>query len=597
MAEGDAAQVRGSSTRTSLGSSSPLRRLRSPRRDSRRVRSSSLPRKAEGRNTSWHLFRWPQSVDRPNRSPRRAIWKKPPEDVAGTSSSSSSSSLDDQLVRDDPLVVFMPEPRSLPKARRAAWSPTPSRTTLEANEKCPLPFCHTDTTILQLSHLDYVCRSLHCPQSAVRHQARPVRAAAQSSLVDSVDLDSPVQESVECLFASQLPAGGLPRLLQDEPLPDLTAPSSMQQSLFWKRSLVCRSSSSMSSTRKSVRSAQITQVSVPVADQAVALAPPPCACSRQATPVQDPATWPQRPLLLRPTLNSGTIIKGVRYASSLPGDSSTSGWAHPTCPHCQILPINNGNEKPGQCLVIDFESELFDGTLLLRIRHANGTTSEPYNDDHGYFAGMNRRYQAVIQGRFKKAIPWVECQTGFQLQRPCGKLPPKWIIKSVLKMLSFFAPQLEAKWECSQPSTLTPLGSTPQYIRVQKDGEQELDLEQVHEEPLLDTETLLGEASDALCTLQRSRFRKKKFGKLYAAGDRSLLTDPSKVYTMEFLQHLFDFHDFSMDLGSFLGSHKLKDLLDGQPLQVMAMWKNAKIWSFDIWHECLLEDSKRFDAP
>jgi hypothetical protein len=79
-----------------------------------------------------------------------------------------------------------------------------------------------------------------------------------------------------------------------------------------------------------------------------------------------------------------------------------------------ILPINNGNEAAGESVVTDFASELFEGTLLLRVRGSEGTTAEPYDDNKGYFCGVNRRYQVVIRGRFKEAIPWTDMVTGFQ---------------------------------------------------------------------------------------------------------------------------------------------------------------------------------------
>jgi len=55
------------------------------------------------------------------------------------------------------------------------------------------------------------------------------------------------------------------------------------------------------------------------------------------------------------------------------------------CESCMILPINNGNEAPGETLVTDFESELFSGTLLLRVRNSEGTTPEPYSDECGKY--------------------------------------------------------------------------------------------------------------------------------------------------------------------------------------------------------------------
>ena len=125
------------------------------------------------------------------------------------------------------------------------------------------------------------------------------------------------------------------------------------------------------------------------------------------------------------------------------------------------------------------------------------------------------------------------------------------------------------------------------------------------EEPVNSKLTLLGKASTAASSMQRARFRKKNFDKLFAIGCREPLTDPNKVYTFEFLQHLLSFDDFEIQLGSLMGSIQLKDILDGQPLQIMASHKHPnpnepnavhnRLWCFDIWHEMLIPDAKRHE--
>mmetsp|Transcript_24216 Transcript_24216/g.55557 ORF Transcript_24216/g.55557 Transcript_24216/m.55557 type:complete len:239 (-) Transcript_24216:27-743(-) len=215
--------------------------------------------------------------------------------------------------------------------------------------------------------------------------------------------------------------------------------------------------------------------------------------------------------------------------------------------------------------------------------------------DGNYFHGMNRRYQAVIRGRFKEAIPFTKCLTGFVLERPCGQLPPKWILKGALKLLSFFAPQLQAKLDGPNPSSLTPLGSTPQVLRVQEEHETG-NIEDMQFEPTDNRQTLLGESLDATGSLQRARHRKKQFDKLFTQKSLTPLTEPNKVYSFEFLQHLFNFNEFSIELGSMFGSIQLKEVLDGQPMQIMASYGEKRLWSFDIWHTSLLEDSRKHDG-
>jgi Protein of unknown function (DUF1769) len=158
------------------------------------------------------------------------------------------------------------------------------------------------------------------------------------------------------------------------------------------------------------------------------------------------------------------------------------------------------------------------------------------------------------------------------------------------------------------------LGSTPQALVVGDECNLDISIEASQEEPSEDANTLLGHSSTATSSLQRARYRKKHFDKLYTdskAATQPLMTDPKKVYTFEFLQHLLSFDDFSIELGSLLGSVPLQTILNGQPLQIMASHQHPiprqkanehnhvmqnRLWSFDIWHEILIPDALRLDA-
>jgi hypothetical protein len=459
---------------------------------------------------------------------------------------------------------------------------------------------------------------------------------------DSWDLpeDPTIQESIECVFAHQLEAG-LPLVDGTEEDDDdcllekeLVSPATFLQSRQGRNRHVARSSSRRSKRPYHAGSlvhmgtydpalgelvppaVAMDQMSWSAPVSSVAPAHPcPCQCGVR-TPLIPPEHWPQRPLLLRPTPGSGCRIIGIRFSSSedylwTEGDESSwvqklhEHWKKPHhekaptgCPECVVLPMNNGNEPKGEALVADFESSIFHGTILVRVRHSEGTTTEPYNDDKGYFAGMNRRYQIVVRGRFKEEIPWTSCVAGLQLERPCGKLPPKWITNGALKVVSFFAPQLKTSTEGNRPYSLTPFGSTPQTLRVEEHAKMNESMEELQFEPIHDSHTLLGEAYSNPSSLSRARFRKKNFDKLFVAKSPTPVTHTHKIYTFEFLQHLLNFRDFSIELGSMLGQISLQQSLDGQPLQIMARYgeKEQKIWAFDLWHESLVEDSRKYDA-
>lgn len=506
------------------------------------------------------------------------------------------------------------------------------------------------TAILQHSYLERIC--------GVRGNSfedeDDARFRAKLGLAD----DPTVQESIECIFASQLAdglelwddhddddeeegdcdgtncgthgSGARKRMeqLSERSRQGLLSPAELQQSRMNRNDRRDSANFSMTETRKRYEQASLVYVGTydptieeddigthqqPLGGGATEADPLPCRCASSKLPVLEPKDWPQAPLLLQSTPGSGTRVKAVRYSNSkkdrlwVPGshlcwsDRLAKNWGKPCpeqphyarCEQCVILPINNGNEEPGHSLVVDFESDFFEGTLLLRMRYSKGTTPEPYDDTKGYFAGMNRRYQACVRGRFKKPLPFTEMVTGFRFERRCGKLPAKWVLRGSLKVLSFFAPQLDAKLEGERPHSLTPLGSTPQSIAVDENDDGCNPIEGAHEEPTEAHRTLFGESYSAPTSLQRAKMRKKAFDKLFVAQARHPMTDPSKVYTFEFLQHLFNFQDFSIELGSMLGSVQLKDVLDGQPLQIMAAHGEQPLWSFDIWHECLWEEALR----
>lgn len=358
----------------------------------------------------------------------------------------------------------------------------------------------------------------------------------------------------------------------------------------------------------------------------------------------NPQDWPQAPLFLRSSPGSGTKVIGVRYADSndylMNGTLEKQWWneipnrindkqrecftnsTKTCCQQCWCLPINNGNEPMGKTLVIDFESECFQGTLQVRIRHSNGTTVERYDDSQGYFHGFNRQYQSIVQGRFKKeGIPMIRCKAG-QTFKDALKLPPTYIVKAGLKVIQFFAPRLSAKVDGNNPFVVSPLGSTPQTITVdlwkEEDGSKfrpeglsnsnNVDcFEQKANklvEPIEESRRLIPyKCSNSTSSVARAKARKKAFDQLCADGDESHTFRTDKIYTFESLQHLVDFRPFEVNLGSILGKMDLSPIFNGQPMNIMAGYQlpNSqssgrkgtvaidKFWSFEIWHERMVD--------
>lgn len=209
--------------------------------------------------------------------------------------------------------------------------------------------------------------------------------------------------------------------------------------------------------------------------------PPP-----SVTPPAPPARWPQRPLLLRPCPDGGTRIRGVRISSDPPCNDGGFSVASDLCP--AALPMNTGLEPNGRCLVIDFESDLFEGTAMLRIRGvAPHPSSKPEGcDERNYFSGRKRTFAAVVRGRFRSpSVPMGRCVTGQIFRRRAGRMPPKIVVNGAVKIISRLAPQLRVDFEGrggygggGGPCFLSPLVSTAQTVVVDsavrgKEGQEE----------------------------------------------------------------------------------------------------------------------------
>ena len=264
--------------------------------------------------------------------------------------------------------------------------------------------------------------------------------------------------------------------------------------------------------------------------------------------------WPQRPILLRPSPESGMRIRGIRYSSSnsylpLPGTGYCGGCT---------LPINNGLEEPGKCLVIDFESKLFIGTAMVRIKNVCDALSSNNNSDDSdetkanYFDDRKRTFQGIVRGRFKVPnIPISECITGQIFNHPAGNLPPRIISKGAISIISHLAPQLQARLEGDCPRFLSPLASTAQTVikRNLEEGEKynnEPTADQSIEDDMCEPQPsdpsslmqVLHQSNDKASlpfdsdnTTTRIKSRKKAFDKLFASRNKKTTFDTETEYT------------------------------------------------------------------
>jgi hypothetical protein len=270
-------------------------------------------------------------------------------------------------------------------------------------------------------------------------------------------------------------------------------------------------------------------------------------------------------------------------------------------------------EKTGKCFVIDFESDLFIGTILLRVKNIRYSPllEELSHDNHppststSYFDGKMRTFQGVVQGRFKQpTISISECITGQLFHRRAGSLPPRFIVNGAIGMIRVLAPALEARLNCDRPRFLCPLVSTAQGVMMSSLPIQSCRHPLVADKTATTTVVMVEDKSnvvgcwadecieneinepqssdptsvlqhllhskteyyslppDSDCIATRVKARKRAFDILRVRQDTTPTFDPNRVYTFEFFQHLLLFDEFAIQFIKPIGMRPLRNILD-----------------------------------
>ena len=281
-------------------------------------------------------------------------------------------------------------------------------------------------------------------------------------------------------------------------------------------------------------------------------------------------------------------------------------------------------------MVVDFESSHFVGTLLMRIRDTVPADKDAASTTPGkksYFDNRKRRFQGIVKGKFKTALPMSECVTGQDFSRRAGKMPAKWVVSTFIKFVSTLAPQLETTIDGDNPRFLVPLVATAHTVQakpraaisLQNELEGKVasnlfnysvylgstDIEEEVQEPpatdktsvMLDVQRDLGVslASGKTSVSSRMKARKKAYNHVSAKKSKQPCFSLDKEYTFEFYQHLLIFHEpeFVLDMGLPIGKVPLSPITNGQPIKFMSAHKDPvggaldSLWSFDIWHESM----------
>jgi len=241
-----------------------------------------------------------------------------------------------------------------------------------------------------------------------------------------------------------------------------------------------------------------------------------------------------------------------------------------------------------------FESELFRGTAMLRLRDVPG--SQDVDGDRAYFKGRKRKFRFVVTGEFKKPTRFSDIWTGQAWDRALLQLPPHWLVELGVSVFRRIARGLRADFSSEKPMALSLLASTMQTVHAHsaEESRQLLASDEAQRQlpwfvcPTADVPEHLPQLTERLGRTQVSP-RKRKTTLMNPEGMSSdLYFQPGTVYSFDAYQGVFDAHKYVLDVGAGIVVDISKHL-DEQCIEVMATNGNDEYaWCFEIWHKNVL---------
>lgn len=114
---------------------------------------------------------------------------------------------------------------------------------------------------------------------------------------------------------------------------------------------------------------------------------------------------------------------------------------------------------------------MFEGQLILRIK--NFASSDPgcnNASDKAYFTHKLRKFQSVVQGRFKETVRVRDVLAGHEASRPVKNLPPPFIVKAGQVFIRQMMPGVEFSLHCDQPYLMNIMAGNCQVMRADIPG-------------------------------------------------------------------------------------------------------------------------------
>lgn len=234
----------------------------------------------------------------------------------------------------------------------------------------------------------------------------------------------------------------------------------------------------------------------------------------------------------------------------------------------KILGVND-NEALPLGIPFEFETSLFKGRMLLRLRNV---TSDDTKSHGGYFSDKKRLMQTVVQGRFKKPLRMDEVYMGSIFSERLRLVPPPSMTRMIQAMISSVAPGMVMDLASDKPKVVTLYAGTTQTLSVDKPGA---------EPDIMAAD--LPENTHAIGKIFKSpKHRKNHLSVPTEAAKYNFDTD--HVYTFHHYDHAMDYAKYTMKLPFY--DYDLSKAVGPQPMGLSAVTTSGEIiFHFDVWHE------------
>jgi hypothetical protein len=246
--------------------------------------------------------------------------------------------------------------------------------------------------------------------------------------------------------------------------------------------------------------------------------------------------WPHRPIYLK--ASGETKVFGI--------------------PEDEALPLG---------VPFEFETPLFKGSMLVRLRNAKSDDPEKHD---AYFQGRNRVMQTVVQGRFKKAVNMADVFVGSIFREPMHLVPPPFFMSLLQRVF---------------PETILDLASkTPKVVTLYAGNAQTISVDAPGDEPDIAAVDLLENVTRSFGDKFKSiKERKRKLSSPHKASKYRF--DPENVYTLQIYDETIDYGTYNVRL-PFYGNFPLSKVLGPQPMSLSAVTTTGDLlYDFDVWHE------------